>query len=82
MKSKFAQTIRKARKELGYTQAQVAEAVSISVRWYQMIETGRKIPGTIIAFRIVLFLKIDIEVFREEVALIVPIPSVRRTPTF
>lgn len=78
MRSKFASTVLKSRKELGYTQSEVAEAVSVTVRWYQKIESGRKLPGTITTLRLILFLQIDVEEFREEVGLVVPVSPIRR----
>lgn len=80
--SKFSSLAFKARKEQGYTQSEVAEAISVSVRWYQKVESGRKLPGTLTALRILLFLGIDIEELREEVGLVVPVRTIRRTFTF
>ncbi len=80
--SKLASLALKARKEQGYTQSEVAEAISVSVRWYQKVESGRKLPGTLTALRILLFLNIDIGELREEVGLIVPVRSVRRSFLF
>ena len=77
-KSKFASAMLKARKELGYTQSEVAEAVSISVRWYQKIESGCKLPGTLTAFRIAVFLHIDVQEFSEELGIIKPVISIER----
>lgn len=43
MSSKQARkTFKKARKELGLTQEQVAEKAGISSNYYSMLETGRK----------------------------------------
>lgn len=42
--SKLSSLIYHARIKHGYTQKQVADAVSVSVRWYQRIEKGRKNP--------------------------------------
>ena len=67
----------KARLELGYTQAEVAEAASISVRWYQSIETGHRLPGTITMLRIMAILNIETKEFRDELGIIIP-PSVKR----
>ena len=47
MAYKFASALLKARTELGYTQSEVAEAVSVSIRWYQKIESGRRFPGSV-----------------------------------
>ena len=82
MTSKFASELLKSRTNLGYTQNEVAEAVSVSVRWYQKVESGRKFPGAITLVRLVLFLHIDLEKLREEAGLIVPIRSVQREVAF
>lgn len=74
--SKFASLLFEARTSFGYTQDHVAEGVSISVRWYQKIESGRNLPGSLILIRLVLFLDIDMEKLREEAGLIVPLHSV------
>ena len=70
---KFAIRAVQSRKKLGYTQEDVAEAISVSVRWYQKIESGERLPGTITAIKIILFLHLDVEDFREEVTLFVPL---------
>ena len=69
----FAIQAYNSRRKLGYSQETVAEAISVSVRWYQKIEAGERLPGTITAIRIILFLHLNVEEFREEVALIVPL---------
>ena len=73
--SKFATTAFNARKHLGYTQYEVAEAVSVSVRWYQKLESGERLPGSLTLIRLILFLNINVEDFREEAELIVPVCS-------
>lgn len=78
MAAKFAKTASKARKHLGYTQGEVAEAVSVSVRWYQKLESGERMPGSVTLIRIILFLHINVEDFREEAELVVPVRSVHR----
>lgn len=78
----FAKAILKARKEQGYTQSEVAEAVSVTVRWYQKLESGRRLPGTLTALRLILFLQLDVEELREAVGLVVPISSGRRSHSF
>ena len=70
---KFSTAVYHARDEKGYTQSQVAEAVSISVRWYQRLERGESLPSAIVMLRLILFLELDVEKFREEVGIIVPI---------
>ena len=78
MKRKFANIVLRARDELGYTQYEVAEAVSVTVRWYQRIETGVKMPGSITLIRLILFLHLDVEELREEAGLVIPVRSSRR----
>ena len=73
--TKFSGTLYHARNQSSYTQEQVAEAISVTVRWYQRIEKGERIPGTMALLRLILFLQIDVEEFREEVGLIVPLSS-------
>ena len=67
--SKFASELLKARKKYGLTQSEVAEAVSISVRWYQKIESGRKMPSAILALRLVAYLELDVQNLRQELGL-------------
>ena len=81
LKSAFSTQILHARSERRLTQAQVAEAVCISVRWYQKIEKGITLPNSEILLRLILFLQLDVEVFREEVGLRVPVRSGQRDPT-
>ena len=77
MKEKFSSVVFHARRNLGFKQSEVAEAVSISIRWYQKIESGKCFPGSFTLIRIVLFLHIDMEEFREEAGLVVPVRSIR-----
>ena len=76
----FSSKVLHARNNLGYTQKQVAEAISVTVRWYQRIEKGERFPGSLVLLRLILFLNIDVEDFREEVGLVDPIPSDSRSP--
>lgn len=78
MRSKFSSIILRSRTEQGYTQGEVAEAISISVRWYQKVESGKRFPGSITLIRLILFLHIDVEELREEAGLVVPVRSVQR----
>lgn len=73
LKSAFSREVFRARSEQGLTQQQVAEAVSISVRWYQYIENSSVMPGAVVMLRLLLFLKIDVELFREEAGLVAPV---------
>ena len=62
---KFSEVLYNARNAKKLTQSQVAEAVSISVRWYQKVEAGLRLPGTIPALKLMLLLDIDVEELRE-----------------
>ena len=75
---KFSGKLLEARLAQGYTQREVADAVSVTVRWYQRVEKGEKFPGSLVLLRLILFLHLDVEDFRGEVGLIDPIPTVRR----
>lgn len=75
LKSKFSSEALRARTALGLTQQEVADAVSTSVRWYQHIEKGTFMPGNVLMLRLILFLGLDIEVFREEEEINVPVRS-------
>ena len=57
---KTGKTLKKARKSLGLTQAQVAEKIGISSNYYSMIERGkRENPGSKILKEIARILKLD-----------------------
>lgn len=73
--SKFSTEVYHAREAHGFTQSQVAEAISVSVRWYQRVEKGEKMPGSLVMLRLLVLLEINAEQFREEVGLIVPVSS-------
>ena len=73
VKYKFSSKLFHARTKHGLTQQKVAESVSISERWYQRIEKGEYLPGSLVMLRLILLLDIDIEDLREEVGLIVPL---------
>ena len=72
----FGKSAHKARKKLGYTQSQVAEAVVISVRWYQKIESGQGVPGFEVGMQIVSLLYIKLEDFWKEEWADVPVSSI------
>ncbi len=68
----FSKALYHARNKQKLTQKQVADAVSVSVRWYQRIESGEKLPGTLVMLRLILLLGLDMEGLRGEVGLILP----------
>ena len=49
------------------TQQQVADATFISLREYQKIEKGEIVPGSEIFLRLVFFLNVNIENYRQDV---------------
>ncbi len=75
LQAKLSKQIKEARKRLKYSQYEVAEAISVSVRWYQKIEAGQKLPNTVVMLRLILFLELDPEDFREEAGLVVPVSA-------
>ena len=52
---------------LKLTQQQVADAIPISLREYQKIEKGEIVPGSEIFLRLVFFLNVNIENYRQDV---------------
>lgn len=66
IKSKFSSEVFHSRDRKGLTQAQVAEAVSISVRWFQHIEKGDALPSSELMLKIIAFLEIDGKNLKEE----------------
>ena len=64
----FSQELYTARIRLNYTQAQVAESVSISLRWYQRLEKGTGDPTFPVAMALVALLGIDIQVLLKAVS--------------
>ncbi len=75
LEEKFAQQAKYARKQRKYSQYEVAEAISVSVRWYQKIEAGKKLPNAVVMLRLILFLELDPEDFRDEAGLVVPVSA-------
>lgn len=66
-KTHFASDIYHIRTDkLKLTQQQVADTVSISLREYQKIEKGEIAPGSEIFLRLVFFLGVDIERYRQD----------------
>ena len=64
--SNFSRQIYYSRKDMGLTQEQAAEALNISVRWYQNIENGKHLPGVELALKIIAFFGIDGKALRDE----------------
>lgn len=63
---RFSKEVYRSRRHLGLTQEQAAEALSISVRWFQYIEAGERMPGPILILNIIALLGIDGKNLREQ----------------
>ena len=68
----FSSKLYHARTQQGYTQAQVAEAVGVSLRWYVKLEKGIKFPNGVILIRLVLLLGLELEPLRKYAGLLEP----------
>jgi len=66
---KFSSLVYHSRIKLGLTQKEAAEALSISVRWYQRIESGERFPSSKLLLRMVFLFGINIEELRDEMKL-------------
>ena len=75
LKLTFSGAVLQKRKALGLTQEDVADAVSISVRWFQLIEKGVRLPSFIVALRLIVLLDLDVTTFLKVVNIRVPVHS-------
>ena len=66
LKFNFAMALYKARTARGWTQAQAAEILDCSVRYYQMMEAGQYFPSFPRAVKIAKFFAIDISTLTDE----------------
>lgn len=78
LKSLFSSILLRHREERHLTQSEVAEAVSVGSRWYQKIERGTRLPGTVTMLRLLVFLEIDVNELSETLGLIKPVGSNQR----
>lgn len=69
LKLDFGHAVYQARTNFGWTQEEVAEAICISVRWYQKIEKGEYLPGATVMLRLIILLEIDTAQFNEKVGI-------------
>lgn len=69
LKLDFGHAVYQARSSFGWTQQEVAEAICISVRWFQKIEKGEYLPGATVMLRLIILLEIDTAQFNEKVGL-------------
>lgn len=75
VKQRFASAVFHAREKMGITQEKAAEALMISVRWYQEIEYGHVLPSAELTLKIVAFYGINGECLREHESVNVQIHS-------
>lgn len=61
----FSGEVFKRRLQLGFTQAEMAEILDVSPRWYLEIENGRKMPRTELMLQMCRFLGIDMNPIRD-----------------
>ena len=64
-KLKFCKEVSKARKQKALTQEKAAECLSISVRWFQQIEEGHKLPSGALMLKFIIFFEIDSKNLKE-----------------
>lgn len=62
----FSKHIYLNRTQFQLTQSQLADAVGTSLGWIQKIESGKKLPGFLLAVKLVVFLEIDMNVFLKD----------------
>ncbi|MGB5976963.1 MAG: helix-turn-helix domain-containing protein [Cyclobacteriaceae bacterium] len=63
---KFASRLKERRKELGLTQAKLAEMIGSDLRVYRKIENCETVPNVILAYRVLNALELTLEeVLRE-----------------
>lgn len=68
LKQRFASAVYHARLERKLTQAQAAEELDISLRWYQRIEYGHHWPSAKLALKIMAHFEIDGKILKAEPA--------------
>lgn len=69
LKFAFGHAAYNARSNFGWTQEEVAEAIGISVRWYQKIEKGEYLPSATVMLRLIILLEINTAQFNEKVGI-------------
>lgn len=74
----FCALLKPGRLAKGYTQEQAAEAVSKTLRWYQMVEKGLQAPGREMVIRLEILFDLDVQSLREKAGLITPALSTRQ----
>lgn len=63
---KFSSALHNARNSLNMTQAQAAELLGISIRWYQKIESGTSNPNLELMCKLSKYFSLDLASFVKE----------------
>ena len=61
----FSKELIRSRKAMHLTQENAAEILEISSRWYQMIESGKVLPGSGLLLKIFIVFEIDGKLLHE-----------------
>lgn len=71
----FSGDLVRTRQAKGWTQMDVSNLIDLSLREYQNIEGGKCVPGAEIFLKLVFLFELDIERYREGLAVRVPVSS-------
>lgn len=74
----FGAVVYRARNKLELTQLQLAEAVGVTERAIQYYEKGEFLPKSEVMLKLLIFLKIDPNIVKEEVTINEPLPRSKR----
>ncbi|MCB6899615.1 helix-turn-helix domain-containing protein [bacterium 210917-DFI.7.65] len=74
----FSHDVLCARQARNWTQPYVADSISITLRQYQNIESGRCTPRTDTFLKLVYLFGLDIEKYKKGFILHVPLPAYRK----
>lgn len=69
LENSFARKIYLARISAGYSASQVAHAAGISLRWYQYLERGGRLPSQHVMLRLMCLLGLDPSDFQKELCI-------------
>lgn len=69
LKTAFARELYRARTKSGYSPAQIANAAGISLRWYQYLEKGTRMPSAAVLLRLMSLLALEVNDFHDFVGI-------------
>lgn len=64
---RFASAMYHKRIERGMTQMEAAEALDISLRWYESLENGHAVPSGSLVLKIIVYFQIELNLLTEDV---------------